>query len=82
MLSPAAQLVIRQWEMGFPKETARLRQAGTLEAYAEQAADNWARVVSDCLAKGMTYSQGQEVALSEWGQPPTLSGNSPHDREA
>ena len=82
MPDPATDMVIRQWEMGFPEETARLRKAGTLVEYAEQAADNWARVVSDCLAKGMNYYQAQEVALPEWGQPPTLSGSTPRDREA
>ena len=81
-MDPSMELIIRQWEMGYPNETARLRKNGTLLEHADRAAQRKAEVISACLERGMDYYQAQDVALSEWGMPPTLQGSSHREPEA
>jgi len=44
--------------------------------HAEAATRRYAEVLSQGLNRGLCYHQAQELAQPEWGQPPTLSGNS------
>lgn len=81
-LSPAGHLVMNHWKDNFPKEAARLEKQGSLEKWAEYAADRWAKVLSDGLARGASYSEAEEVAVQEWGQPPTLNETPPLDPAA
>jgi len=75
-MDPGLHLCLQNWKDNFPAEYKRMEEAGTLLEHAEAATQRYAEVLSQGLNRGLCYHQAQELAQPEWGQPPTLSGNS------
>ena len=71
--SSLAARIERHWKENFPKEAAALEQAGKLREYAVKAQDRAALAHEQARENGLSWSQAEELAVQEWGMPPTLS---------
>jgi hypothetical protein len=70
MSNPFVQTVKHHWKTNFPKEATELEQAGELDREAEAAAERAGRVHEEAKAKGLSWSQAEELATEQWGKPP------------
>jgi len=71
-VSPFAQLIVNHWKANFPKEASRLERDGQLIPAAERAAELASLANEQALAKGLSWSQAEELSVELWGTPPGL----------
>ncbi len=69
-ISPFAQLIVNHWKNNFPKRAGALEKAGQLLPAAERAAESASLAMEQALAKGLSWSQAEELSVELWGTPP------------
>ena len=62
--------IIRHWRDNFPRQAAELEKSGQLLPAAQHAADKAGLVEEQARAKGLGWTETEELSVQEWGSPP------------